>query len=119
MCLLTKLWFMSVVSIITCTPLFAGESELERLKSGFKNKINSVVEPLVKRHKNSLLSLEKSLVKVSDVEDALLVREERLRIPEMEILDLIDSIPESPEKLRSQVQRFNREVLSAISIWEK
>ena len=110
---------MSVVSIITCTPLYAGESELERLKSGFKNKINSVIEPLVKRHKISLFSLEKSLVKVSNIEDALLVREERLRIPEMEILDLIESIPESPEKLRSQVQRFNREVLSAINIWEK
>ena len=37
----------------------------------------------------------------------------------MEVLDLIDRIPESPEKLRSQVQRFNREMsLSAISIWE-
>ena len=55
---------MSVVSIITCTSLCAGESELERLKSGFKNKINSVIAPLVKRHQASLLSLEKSLVKV-------------------------------------------------------
>ena len=35
---------MSVVSIITCTPLYAGESELERLKSGFKNKIQSELD---------------------------------------------------------------------------
>ena len=61
---------MSVVSIITCTPLFAGESELERLKSGFKNKINSVVEPLVKRHKNSLLSLEKQVVIIAPAQPA-------------------------------------------------
>ncbi len=119
MCFLTKLWFMSIVSIITCTSLYAGESELERLKSGFKNKINSVIAPLVKRHKTSLLSLEKSLANVSNIEDALLVREERMRISEVEGMDLLAEVPDAPEKLRSQCQRFNREMSSSVKVWEK
>ena len=110
---------MSVVSIITCTSLCAGESELERLKSGFKNKINSVIEPLVKRHKTSLLSLEKSLANVSNIEDALLVREERMRISEVEGMDLLAEVPDEPEKLRSQCQRFKREMSSSVQVWEK
>ena len=112
------LWIIcSLIMISTLSN--ADESELAKLKNGFTKKVNSVLLPLAKRHKSALLNLEKSLANISEVEQALLVREERLRILEMEFIDLIGDIPESPEKLRSQAQRFNREALSAIRTWEK
>ena len=112
------LWIIcSLIMISTLSN--ADESELAKLKNGFTKKVNSVLLPLAKRHKSALLNLEKSLANISEVEQALLVREERLRISEMEFIDLIGDVPESPEKLRSQAQRFNREALSAIRTWEK
>ena len=116
---LAKFLWISCSLIMISTLSNADESELAKLKNGFTKKVNSVLLPLAKRHKSALLNLEKSLANISEVEQALLVREERLRISEMEFIDLIGNIPESPEKLRSQAQRFNREALSAIRSWEK
>ena len=116
---LAKFLWISCSLIMISTLSNADESELAKLKNGFTKKVNSVLLPLAKRHKSALLNLEKSLANISEVEQALLVREERLRISEMEFIDLIGNIPESPEKLRSQAQRFNREALSAIRTWEK
>ena len=116
---LAKFLWISCSLIMISTLSNADESELAKLKNGFTKKVNSVLLPLAKRHKSALLNLEKSLANISEVEQALLVREERLRISEMEFIDLIGNIPESPEKLRSQAQRFNREALSAIRNWEK
>ena len=116
---LAKFLWISCSLIMISTLSNADESELAKLKNGFTKKVNSVLLPLAKRHKIALLNLEKSLANISEVEQALLVREERLRISEMEFIDLIGNIPESPEKLRSQAQRFNREALSAIRTWEK
>ena len=116
---LAKFLWISCSLIMISTLSNADESELAKLKNGFTKKVNSVLLPLAKRHKSALLNLEKSLANISEGEQALLVREERLRISEMEFIDLIGNIPESPEKLRSQAQRFNREALSAIRNWEK
>lgn len=116
---LAKFLWISCSLIMISTLSNADESELAKLKNGFTKKVNSVLLPLAKRHKIALLNLEKSLANISEVEQALLVREERLRILEMEFIDLIGDIPESPEKLKSQAQRFNREALSAIRSWEK
>ena len=99
--------------------LNASQSELNRLKEGFSNKVDSVVGPLLKRHKNSLLNLEKSLANVSKIEEALLVREERSRISKMQVSELIGKVPKSPESLRIQCLRFNREAASLIRVWEK
>ena len=86
--LATFLW-ISCSLIMISTLSYAGESELAKLKNGFTKKVNSVLLPLVQRHKSALLNLEKSLANVSEVEQALLVREERLRISELDLIDLI------------------------------
>ena len=44
---------------------YAQESDLDRLKKGFNNKIEEVLNPLIKRHLQSLLNLEKT-VKILD-----------------------------------------------------
>jgi len=97
----------------------ASQPELSRLREGFYNKVDSVVAPLLNNHKSTLINLEKSLAELSKIEDALLVREERLRVSEIRGIQLIGKIPKSPDKLRIQCQRFNREVLSTTRIWEK
>tara|TARA_B100000902_G_scaffold25371_1_gene30483 strand:- start:5857 stop:6756 length:900 start_codon:yes stop_codon:yes gene_type:complete len=116
---LAKFLWISFFSIMAFTAAHAGESELEKLKTSFTNKINTVLSPLINRHKNSLESLEKNLANVSQIEAALLVREERLRISKAVGINLIGEIPESPDKLRTLCQRFNREAASSIRVWEK
>ena len=37
-----------------------------------------------------------------------------MRIPEVEGMDLLAEVPDEPEKLRSQCQRFNREMSSSV-----
>ena len=116
---LTKFWWISLILLMFAANGITAESELERLKNSFSNKIDLVLSPLLNRHKNSLENLEKNLANVSEVENALLVREERLRISKTRGSKLIGKVPSSPLKLRDQCQRFNREALSAIRVWEK
>ena len=86
---LAKFFWISCSLIMISILSNAEESELAKLKNGFTKKVNSVLLPLVQRHKGALLNLEKSLANISEVEQALLVREERLRISELELIDLI------------------------------
>ena len=97
---LTKFWWISLILLMFAANGITAESELERLKNSFSNKIDSVLAPLLNRHKNSLENLEKNLANVSEVENALLVREERLRISKTRGSKLILSLIHISEPTR-------------------
>ena len=97
---------------------YAQESDLDRLKTGFKNKIEEVLNPLIKRHLQSLLNLEKTLAQRQKLEDALLVREERTRLSSAKGTEVLAGSPDSPSQLKTIASRFQRESLSLVRDWE-
>ena len=97
---------------------YAQESDLDRLKKGFNNKIEEVLNPLIKRHLQSLLNLEKTLAQRQKLEDALLVREERTRLSSAKGTEVLAGSPDSPSQLKTIASRFQRESLSLVRGWE-
>ena len=97
---------------------YAQESDLDRLKAGFNNKIDEVLNPLIKRHLQSLLNLEKTLAQRQKLEDALLVREERTRLSSAKGTAVLLGLPDAPSQLKTLVSRFQRESLSLVRTWE-
>ena len=96
----------------------AQESDLERLKAGFNKKIDEVLSPLMKRHLQSLLNLEKTLAQSQKLEDALLIREERTRLSSVKGTEVLVGLPDSPTQLNALSSRFKRESLAVIRNWE-
>ena len=92
----------------------AQESDLERLKAGFNKKIDEVLSPLMKRHLQSLLNLEKTLAQSQKLEDALLIREERTRLSSVKGTEVLVGLPDSPTQLNALSSRFKRESLAVI-----
>ena len=97
---------------------YAQESDLDRLKTGFNNKIEEVLNPLIKRHLQSLLNLEKTLAQRQKLEDALLVREERTRLSSAKGTEVLAGSPDSPSQLKTIASRSQRESLSLVRGWE-
>ncbi|MEE2808836.1 MAG: hypothetical protein VYB73_05945 [Verrucomicrobiota bacterium] len=97
---------------------YAQESDLERLKAGFNNKIDEVLSPLMKRHLQSLLNLEKTLAQRQKLEDALLVREERTRLSSVKGTEVLVGLPDAPTQLNALSSRFKRESLVLVRNWE-
>ena len=97
---------------------YSQESDLDRLKTGFNNKIDEVLNPLIKRHLQSLLNLEKTLAQRQKLEDALLVREERTRFSSAKGTEVLEVLPDSPSQLKTLASRFQRESLSLVRSWE-
>lgn len=97
---------------------YAQESNLERLKAGFNNKIDEVLSPLMKRHLQSLLNLEKTLAQRQKLEDALLVREERTRLSSVKGTEVLIGLPDAPTQLKTLSSRFKRESLVLVRNWE-
>jgi hypothetical protein len=97
---------------------FSAPVGLDGLKAGFERKVGEVLKPLVERHVDALLTLEKALTRSQKLEDALLVREERVRISLLKGVSVIKGLSESPKQLAVMNSRFRREALSLMRPWE-
>jgi hypothetical protein len=109
--------------VLTLFAALAGECVsapvgLDGLKAGFERKVGEVLKPLIERHVNALLTLEKALAQGQKLEEALQVREERVRIALVKGVDVITGFPDSPEQLAVLNSRFRREALSFMRPWE-
>lgn len=92
--------------------------DLDGLKAGFERKTEEVIKPLIERHTGFLLTLERVLSRGDSLEDALLVREERVRIELVKGIGSLIKIPNAPSQLVALSVRFRRSVISAIRPWE-
>jgi hypothetical protein len=105
--------FFSLLSACFSEPV-----NLDGLKAGFERKTGEVLKPLVGRHTGFLLNLERILARSESLEDALLVREERVRVDLAEGVDSLIKTPNAPPQLVVLSVRFRREVISAMRTWE-
>jgi|TARA_B110001454_G_scaffold214410_1_gene234143 hypothetical protein len=112
-----------IFAVFALLVIFKGEcfSEpvgLDGLKVGFERKVGEVLEPLVERHSKELLNLEQALTRAQKLEEALKVREERVRIVLVKGSAVITGLPESPQQLTILNSRFRRQALSLMRPWE-
>jgi hypothetical protein len=97
---------------------FAAPVGLDGLKKGFQRKLGEVLEPLMERHAKDLVNLEQALTRAQKLEEALLVKNERVRILLKEGSSVIKGLPQSPKQLAVLNSRFQREALSLMRPWE-
>ncbi len=97
---------------------FSAPVDLDGLKAGFERKTEEVLKPLVERHTGFLLTLERMLAQRDSLEDALLVREERVRIALEKGMNPLIELPNTPPQLVALSSRFRREALSFMRPWE-
>lgn len=112
-----------IFAVLALLVIFRGECfsapvGLDGLKVGFERKVGEVLEPLVERHSKELLNLEQALTRAQKLEEALKVREERVRIVLVKGSAVITGLPESPQQLTILNSRFRRQALSLMRPWE-
>ena len=104
--------------LISQSGAFSAPVGLDGLKAGFERKLGEVLQPLTERHVKALANLEQALTRTQKLEEALLVRQERVRISLFEGPGVITELADSPKQLEVLNSRFRREALSVMRPWE-
>lgn len=104
--------------LISQSGAFSAPVGLDGLKAGFERKLGEVLQPVTERHVKALANLEQALTRNQKLEEALLVRQERVRISLLEGSDVITELADSPKQLEVLNSRFRREALSVMRPWE-
>jgi len=104
--------------LISQSGAFSAPVGLDGLKAGFERKLGEVLQPVTERHVKALANLEQALTRNQNLEEALLVREERVRVSLFEGPDVITELADSPKQLEVLNSRFRREALSVMRPWE-
>ncbi len=121
---------MRTVTLLFCTLLCglvrsalcesSDPEELEKLRAGYLRKSEEVVKPLKKRYVADLQSLEKAVTDRGRIEEALKIREERLRVAlgKATAMSVLTRLPKEPESLARVASVFERRATSALRPWE-